>query len=538
MTVSGVTILPHRSVTVVHYERHTEPLADYAIGGADMVCNYALSSAAAETSQEIESALPLIIDINPDSAEAIVPGSVLFEWGGDLYYDLNGYIYRNMAAATGAGVQAGTIDYNAGTVEINDYDAGANTVNVLSLLTSFGGQALTTAYFRTPGAPLRPGSLYVQGTTIDGTQVNGTAAFDGTVTGSLLFGSVDVETGIVVLYFGELVTAAGNENEPWYDADNIEDGGQIWKPALVDGSSLTFNCVVYSYIPLDADLLGIDPVRLPTDGRVPIVKSGNIVVVHNTENFAMPQPLSADQVVDIGRANVDLIELYDADGVFVPTTLYTPDLVAGTVTMAPGLDLSGYTEPLTALHRIEDMALVSDVQINGQISLVGQLKHDYPIAGTFVSSALLIGDLAGRVTNLFDQKTWTSEWSDDLIGDDCLANYNSILYPITTTNKGAIKERWALIFDNTDHFNIVGESAGVIGAGYITNTIAPINPATGEPYFTIVLDGWGTGWATGNVVRFNTEAATAPVWITRTTLSGPVTEPDDQFTIQLRGDAD
>ncbi|EKD40132.1 MAG: hypothetical protein ACD_75C00164G0001, partial [uncultured bacterium] len=29
-----------------------------------------------------------------------------------------------------------------------------------------------------------------------------------------------------------------------------------------------------------------------------------------------------------------------------------------------------------------------------------------------------------------------------------------------------------------------------------------------------------------------------PLWIARTTLQGPVAEPNDQFTIQIRGDAE
>ena len=35
---------------------------------------------------------------------------------------------------------------------------------------------------------------------------------------------------------------------------------------------------------LDADILGLDPVRLPSDGRVPVFKAGRVVVVPNTKN--------------------------------------------------------------------------------------------------------------------------------------------------------------------------------------------------------------------------------------------------------------
>ena len=50
--------------------------------------------------------------------------------------------------------------------------------------------------------------------------------------------------------------------------------------------------------------------------------------------------------------------------------------------------------------------------------------------------------------------------------------------------------------------------------------------------------GWGTGWAAGNAVRFNTDACLGPMWVVRTVLSGQGTVEDDQFKLQIRGDAD
>jgi hypothetical protein len=138
---------------------------------------------------------------------------------------------------------------------------------------------------------------------------------------------------------------------------------------------------------------------------------------------------------------------------------------------------------------------------------------------------------------MFDQKTWTSIWSDDPIGDATTANYNEVDYPPEVTNAGAITERWALVFTAADHFNVIGEHVGVIAEGYITNDLQPINAKTNKPYFKLLADGFGTGWATGNVIRFNTTGAAVPTWFLRCTLSGEETEPSDEFTIQIRGDA-
>ncbi|MNY64045.1 hypothetical protein D3C86_2010930 [compost metagenome] len=85
---------------------------------------------------------------------------------------------------------------------------------------------------------------------------------------------------------------------------------------------------------------------------------------------------------------------------------------------------------------------------------------------------------------------------------------------------------------------MVEEQLGVITTGTTSSDCAPINPATGAPYFTILAAGWGSGWAAGNAVRFNTDSCLGPLWIVRTVLSGQGVVEDDQFRIQIRGDAD
>jgi len=42
------------------------------------------------------------------------------------------------------------------------------------------------------------------------------------------------------------------------------------------------------------------------------------------------------------------------------------------VTMAADLSLTGFVAPITARHRIEEMGLLSDVQINGQITITAR----------------------------------------------------------------------------------------------------------------------------------------------------------------------
>ena len=530
------------SKQIKYYDKEERIIAwaDSFVGQVNF--SYSLTAAAAETADEIVAAKPFVINLLENNVGyTILPGSVSFTWSGVRYVDRLGKLYKNVDPRTGYGIEAGTIDYSTGVATLTVYDGGDNTIIVHSLSARIGRQLVTDCTFRTPGAPLRPGSISIAGVALDGTAVSGTSSFDGTLEGALIGGVVDYEKGIVWLKFGEWVADDPQYyDEPWYHVDDVRNG-EIFVPKPVFADSLTYACVVYSYIPLDADLLGLDPVRLPSDGRVPIVRVGNVVVIHNTQTTQLANPLSAGQVLTLPRENIVHVELYDSSEPIplrVPTTKYAWNKDTQQLTMADPLDLAGYTQPLIAMHRIEDMALVSGVQINGQIIVGSGLTNDYPVQGTYVSSALLYGDLQARAYGLFDQQTWTSVWSDNLIGSGCNASYNEVNYPIQVTNAGGTNGRWALKFLDTTSFQIIEEKLGIIGDGYITQDCAPINPATGQPYFFIDYRGWGAGWAAGNVVRFNTDGPIGPLWIARTTLQGPVTEPNDQFTLQIRGDAE
>ena len=282
-------------------------------------------------------------------------------------------------------------------------------------------------------------------------------------------------------------------------------------------------------------MIGLDPVRLPQDGRVPVFRKGDLIVIHHTLQTTLPTGLTAGQTLTLPRGDLTLVEFYDADGLYVPETYYAVNLATGGLVMADPLDLSGFTEPLIAMHRREEMSLASDVQINGAITVTQQLTREYPADETMVSSALAFGDLQSRVYGVFDQNTWGSVWSDDRIGDAANATYNTLNFPFTTTNEGAIPQRWTLVFYSDTQFHVMGEQVGVIGDGTTNTDCSPNNPATNAPYFTVRYDGWGSGWSAGNVVRFNTMAACAPIWLNRTTLQGPATEAEDEFIIHIRG---
>lgn len=476
---------------------------------------------------------PLVFDLLPTVANSLVPGSLYFKFGGSRYVDRNGTIVRDPSFTNNAGTPAGTVNYLTGRVTLTSYQGGlSNAAATVYALTRLGAWVDYQVSFRTAGAPLQQSSLYVSAVRADNSALlSASADSAGDLNATYVDGHVDTSTGVATVRFGNMVTAAGNEGEWWYDAANVV-AGQIFKPVLILPETAKYNAVATSSLPLSAEILGLDPVRLPADGRVPIYRPGDVVVVHNTQTTT-PATVSNGQTVDCGRVRLAKVRVIGNNGATI-TSGYTHDLDAGTVTFS---NVTGYSQPVKVEHRIEDMALVSDVQINGDLRLTRSLTHDFPL-GSFVSSALIIGDLKARVSVFFDQQTWNG-WYDTLQGSNATGTYNKAQYPVEVSNRGCIQERWNIVFTNTTTVNVVGENVGQILSGVsITADIAPINPATGTPYFTLKALGWGAGWSAGNVLRFNTTAANYPVSVARTVLQGNPTVSNDSFALGIRGDID
>lgn len=460
----------------------------------------------------------LTIELLPGRRQPVVPGSVLFTLGGKTYRDVGGAIITDWSSTTNAGTSVGAIDYSTGVVTLTDWPAGVNAnsaVVVNACLLEYGERTAYTSSFRAAGAPLRAGSLTVKVVAGDGEQITVTAGTNGSLDHAAIeAGFVDIETGSVDI---------------------------IWAKAIFPGT-LTYSTVAYTFLPLDASLIGLDPTRLPSDGRVPIVQAGDVGVISHTATTAVANPTPGG-FVQLARDHIAEAWVVGANGKLLRPESYTVNREAGRVTWADPLvmlDASGaaVTTPLTIHDRIEDMSLITDVAVSGLLKLNSPLSRDYPANSSVFSSAVLHGDLRARVFNLFHQAAWTSVWNDARIGNDTTAKYNDLTYPIEITNQGSIKERWLVKFTSGVNFDVVGETVGVVAQGNVSSDTAVTNPATGAPYFRIRKEGWGAGWVSGNCLRFNTDGAQAPFWIARTIIAGPATEEEDSFTTQNRGDAD
>lgn len=510
--------------------------AKTSLAAGNISATYRVAGNSAGTMQTVSITLPeLIIDILPSTTNTLVPNGTRFTLGGSTYVDRAGVIIKDPDHTTNSGVVAGSLNYNTGSMTLSNYTGGSVPTIAVTTLTRRGNWTDYQIKFRTAGAPLQSASLYVQALRADtSAAISGTGTAGGDIDGSNIDGSVDYTTGIATVKFGNWVATGTLTAEDlaawWYDAANIV-AGQIFKPILILPDTAKYNGVVTSSLPLSADILGLDPVRLPIDGRVPIFRKGDLIVVHHTATSSQ-MTVANGQVINLGRERLARVRLIDAAGTTINAG-YTQDLDAGEISIT---SISGWQQPITIEHRIEDMALVADVQINGELTIGQQLTHDFPI-GSYVSSALYIGDMYARVSRMFDQQTWTGVFADSPIGSSATGTYNKTLYPPIVTNRGAIQERWAIVFTNSGTVNVIGETVGQIMTGHsITQLLAPINPEQGVPYFTLDPLGWGQGYAAGNVERLDTVAANYPVWCARTTLQGPATVSDDKFIFGVRGD--
>ena len=467
--------------------------------------------------------------------ETLVPGSLLFSFAGRTYVDRLGQLYYDVNRTTGAGTFGGTVDYATSQIILSGWQAlSSNAITVIAALSTANFDPVDRVVFRTELAPLQPASFSIRATKVSGGFITATANENGVILTSDMDGTINITTGVVKIAFGQWVTAAGNEAQPWYNVDAIRADGKIFHQKPILASTIIYNAVSYSYIPLSPDILGLNPIRLPIDGRIPIYKAGDVVVILNDQTTT--GTFTSSSTTDLGRVRLAKCSVKDLGGTLLVANKWTVDLDTGVITWG---DLSGISQPLTILSRIEDMAVLSDVQITGKLTLSKPITHNYPEATTLVSNAVIFGDMVARASIPFDQQTWTNVWSDTLIGSSTSAQFNATLYPITVTNLGAIQERWLILFTNSTTFNLIGERVGQIVTGAtIGSNLMPTNPANNDSYFTINHSGFGGGWSAGNVLRFDTYAAKSPVWIIQSIGQGEPTDPDYGFCVEFRGDID
>ncbi|QRO12834.1 hypothetical protein I6J32_09455 [Moraxella osloensis] len=297
---------------------------------------------------------------------------------------------------------------------------------------------------------------------------------------------------------------------------SVDAGRGIVMLNLVDfADSITWQGVAISYLPVDSNIVKIDTVRLPQDGRVPIFRRGDSILIRNAQTDNLGSAFTGGQTINLSRNDVDRISLLDADNKPVLGELWDYDLDAGTITFKPSIDLSSYKMPLKAIHAQEQRNRIVDLDIDGTLSLLFAANRNYPIEDTYVSSLQIGDDLAVRVSVPFTQRSWNNVWQDTPVGEQLLNKLKLTDYPMILTDDGAITDRWMIKFTSSSQFELYSEALGFVGKFDTLTDLAPINPATGKPYFTIDKRAFGTDtpWAVQDVIRFNTWGTLMPVWV-------------------------
>lgn len=525
-------------------EYSTASVGEEVLAASSVVARYRVGAPSTSAKSMTYTPDAVVIDLCPYTSDAIVPGSVQFAWMGQVYQDFEGTIYRGRTELS-PGTPSGTINYALGQALMTDWvvgGSGPTDFTLQSLFTRKGQWRTASLFFNTTAAPLRPGAGGFVLSVVDtqGNVLTAAVGPTGTVTGTHMAGKVEFSTGACELQFGDFVDdatlTAADKAEWWYAAADVGavEAGKIWRPWPVDPTTLRYSIVSYIYLPIDADLLGLDPTALPPDGRVLIFRPGELLVAAVTIAGAPFTP-SIGTTYDVGTERLSLVRVLGPDGVAIEDG-YTVDLDTGIVTFT---DLTGYPAQVSVYARQEVYRRIAEVRIDGTVRLISPVGIDLPV-GSIVSSALRQGDLFARTSRVYDQQTWDgTTWADGLDGNTALGSYDTTGHPVEVHNLGAITERWALRFKaDATQFDLIGQHLGQIATGSKTVDFTPINPASGAPYFTLRAAGWGNGWVAGNVLFVDTVGASYPIDVIRSVQPGTPPGGDYSFLLEQRGDVD
>ncbi len=527
-------------------EYTTTSVGEEVLAGSSLRARYRVAPGAPQARTMTFTPPAVTIDLAPLTTDRIVPGSVMFSWMGTTYEDFEGTIYRGRSGSS-PGIASGTLDYTTGIASMSDYVVSASgdptEFTLLSLWTSKATWRTSSVFFQTGAAPIQPGpggwTMLI--TDAHGGAISANVDADGFIGGAHLRGRLDFQFGDGELQFGDYVDdatlSAEQKAQWWYDAAEVGtvQAGKIFRPWPVDPASLRMDYVWFLYMPLDAQVIGMDATMLPPDGLVPIFPAGRYVCI-NHEDALAPAAYSAGAVITLPRQRLAMVLLLDSLGQPI-TTGYDADLDAGTVSIN---DVTGWAQPVTVRHWLSRMARVREARLDGTLRLSKPVAHEFPV-GSVVSAALMCGDQGARVVRVFDQYTWDDQqWLDVVSGAPAALTYNEADHPIEVSNLGAITERFAIKFEaDGQAFRCVAQHLGFVAAGTKNADFSPINPRSGAPYFTLRAAGWGAAnWAPGNTVFVHTQGALAPFAMVRAVQPSEAPALDFQFEFQARFDVD
>ena len=145
------------------------------------------------------------------------------------------------------------------------------------------------------------------------------------------------------------------------------------------------------------------------------------------------------------------------------------------------------------------------------INLEDWLCNSYLAAETYVGLCIEAGDV----------EPISLDWAET----SAAGTYDEATYPLALDNRGTVTDSFTITFSDTANFGCTGVAEGSLGNGSIISNFAPINPVTGQPYFTLDKDGWGGSWVNGDKVAFKTVAAASAIWLKEIVPPATAAEP-------------
>jgi hypothetical protein len=110
-------------------------------------------------------------------------------------------------------------------------------------------------------------------------------------------------------------------------------------------------------------------------------------VIASSKKQELPSHV-AGQTYDLNDQRISWCELEDSNGVKVPYDMYVVDYDYGKVTLSGDFALNALVAPISAAYRYQDIGLINDVQINGQVTFTKPVTHNYDADNSIVGSVV------------------------------------------------------------------------------------------------------------------------------------------------------
>lgn len=158
------------------------------------------------------------------------------------------------------------------------------------------------------------------------------------------------------------------------------------------------------------------------------------------------------------------------------------------------------------------------------------------VTGNQVAVTLTVGltygyASASKVSTVYaagDVKPTVSAGASSSVGGTLnVTGANMTLYNLSTDSRTV-----TLTFTSPTAYNL----SGGLGAGTVAGGCAPINPATGTPYFTLNPTAFGGAFLSGDTFSFTTAPAAVPMWVRRVVPAASAVIGDNPSVFVLDGE--